>query len=101
MKPRHQLRLFWLVVAFAVQYSTSEVDIQRGAFKLYRQEQTSSQKNNIKIRFRTIHATGLIMFAQGANKKDYLTLELVRGKIRAAANYGKGQFMGHRGLDQG
>ena len=69
------------------------IEIEQGAFKLYRQEQTISQKNHIKLRFKTIQATGLIMFVQGANKKDFLTVELVRGKIRVAANYGTYTFL--------
>ena len=58
------------------------MEIDQNAFKIFRQVQRSSQKNHIKLRFKTVHATGLLVFAQGANKKDFLSLELYRGKIR-------------------
>ena len=58
------------------------LEIDKNAFKLYRQEQVTTQKNHIKLRFKTIYATGLLVFAQGANKKDFLSLELYRGKVR-------------------
>ena len=61
----------------------ADVEIEANTFKVYRyQTQVTTQKNHIKLRFKTIHATGLIMFAQGANKKDFLSVELYRGKIR-------------------
>lgn len=59
-----------------------EIALKKNSFRVYRQLQKTTQKNHIKLRFKTIHATGLIMFARGANKKDYLSIELFRGKIR-------------------
>jgi len=63
-------------------YFAIEIEMSKNSFRVYRQVQKTSQKNHIKLRFKTIHSTGLIMFVQGANKRDYLSLELYRGKIR-------------------
>ena len=57
-------------------------ETKEGQFKVLRQEQRTSQKTHIRVTFKTIHATGLIMFAQGANKLDFVSMELYRGKIR-------------------
>ena len=58
------------------------IELPQDSFKVHRQTHKKSQKNHIKLRFKTIHATGLLMFAQGPNKKDFLSMELYRGKIR-------------------
>lgn len=55
---------------------------KEGGFKVFRQEQRTSQFNHVKLRFKTIHATGLILLAQGSNKKDFVSVELFRGKVR-------------------
>lgn len=60
-----------------------DMEIDTNTFKVKRFPiQKTTQKNHIKLRFKTIHSTGLIMFARGANKKDFLSVELYRGKIR-------------------
>ena len=60
------------------------VQIEENAFRVWRQVQKTTQKNHVKVRMKTIDATGMIMFAQGADKQDFLTVELVSGKIRLA-----------------
>ena len=59
-----------------------EIEVKKNSFRVYRQMQKTTQKNYVNLRFKTIHATGLIMLVRGANKKDYLSIELYRGKIR-------------------
>jgi len=59
-------------------------------FKVHRQAQIITQKNHIKVQIKTIDATGLIFFAKSADNQDFLTLEMVRGKARMGAYFGRG-----------
>ena len=59
-----------------------DIEINANAFRVLRQSQVTTQKNYIKLRFKTMEATGLIMLAQGADKEHFLSMELFRGKLR-------------------
>ncbi|XP_066924868.1 EGF and laminin G domain-containing protein-like [Clytia hemisphaerica] len=89
---RQKMGLLKILTIFAfISCCYADMEIGVDTFKVYRfPKQITTQKNHIKLRFKTIHSTGLIMFAQGANKKDFLSVELFRGKIRLAGDYGRG-----------
>ncbi|XP_012566541.2 contactin-associated protein like 5-3 [Hydra vulgaris] len=83
--------IFQLFAAFVViNFIKSDIEISSDAFRVFHQEQITTRENYIKLRFKTIEATGLIMLAQGADKERFLSMELFRGKIRIAANFGNG-----------
>ena len=48
----------------------------------FKQAQITSQYNVFEITFKTIDASGMLLYALSVEKGDYLTIELVRGKIR-------------------
>ena len=48
----------------------------------FKQPQITSQYNVFEITFKTIDASGMLLYALSVEKGDYLTIELVRGKIR-------------------
>ncbi|XP_065666075.1 contactin-associated protein-like 2 isoform X1 [Hydra vulgaris] len=76
-----------------------ELDFSTSGFRILRMNQITTQNNYIKLRFKTTEATGLIFFAQGASKTEFLSMELFRGKIRVAANYGNGPVNQLRPID--
>ena len=56
--------------------------ISQPGYSNFKQTQTTSQHNTFEITFKTIDATGMLLYAQSVEKNDFLTIELVRGKIR-------------------
>ena len=51
-------------------------------YVLYKQKQVTKQHNHFEIHFKTIDASGVLLFAKSAGKNDYMTVELIKGKIR-------------------
>ncbi|XP_065666081.1 contactin-associated protein like 5-3 isoform X2 [Hydra vulgaris] len=84
------LSSFIIFISFFIVSSVAEIDVDTNSFFIFRQPPFETQKNHIKFRFKTIDASGLIMLAQGATKENFLSIELFRGKIRVAGNYGDG-----------
>eukprot|EP00795_Rhopilema_esculentum_P014177 gene14177-5183_t len=71
---------------------SSDLYVNQPGYIYYKQPQKTSQYNVFEITFKTIDATGMLLHAQSVEKGDFLTLELVRGKIRYAGEFGNGHI---------
>ena len=58
--------------------------VNQPGYIMYKQAQKTSQYNVFEITFKTIDATGMLLHAQSVEKGDFLTIELIRGRIRFA-----------------
>eukprot|EP00794_Sanderia_malayensis_P003719 gene3719-4239_t len=80
----------FLLVLASIHFVHSVVYVNQPGYYTYKQKQKTSQYNTFEIQFKTIDATGMLLYAKSVEKNDYLTIELIRGKIRYAAEFGNG-----------
>eukprot|EP00794_Sanderia_malayensis_P003718 gene3718-4238_t len=80
----------FLLVLASIHLVHSVIYVNQPGYYTYKQKQKTSQYNTFEIQFKTIDATGMLLYAKSVEKNDYLTIELVRGKIRYAAEFGNG-----------
>eukprot|EP00794_Sanderia_malayensis_P003730 gene3730-4252_t len=76
---------------FYNQHGEKDVDeelmVETSGYSSYTRKQTSDKFNYFQIEFKTSQSTGLLMHAKGTS--DFVTLELIKGKLRYAADFGK------------
>ena len=81
---RGTLGAFVCLIAFAVRESIAVQASFKGAQFISHKLKADSmnpRQTTIKLRFRTIHPTGLLLYSKG-ERGDYLRLEIILGQVR-------------------
>lgn len=92
--------MYLLIFFFAttLQYSRSTLVSLRGAeyitYDLYKKE-ISTQNLNIVFKFKTINPSGLFLFSENTFHGDFISLELIDGRLRYKARLGFEELAEH------
>lgn len=80
-----------LITVFSVllitEYTDADVVVHTNGYASYTQKLLSTKTNHFQFQFKTKDHTGVLMHAKGGS--DFITLELIKGKLRYAADYGQ------------